>query len=59
MTLESFVERERAAHEELLERFKHDWSEGAKVNPRDYPLDLPESEWSEEFYVFTKLCEGL
>lgn len=59
MTLESFVERERAAHEELLERFKHDWSQGVKVNPRDYPADLPEPEWSEQFQAFTELWEGL
>jgi hypothetical protein len=48
MKLEDF---EKALHQEAV-KFAADWKKSHRKDPTNWPLDLPEGEWWEQFVTF-------
>jgi hypothetical protein len=44
-TLDEFIEE----REKDIERFKKEWLEGNKKDPDNWPMEMPDGEWDEQF----------
>lgn len=48
MNLEAFIEKQIA----LVEMFRAYWLKGREICPEDFPMELNEEEWDEQFASF-------
>lgn len=40
---------------DLVWQFEEFWKDGHEKSPEDFPLDMPEEEWNEQFLVWLSM----